>query len=973
MSGSKPNGTTIARRFAASGSRVWLLVLLVLFFVVPLLGGTYLMYLQALGEMKDRELQGDLVRARTLSAMVDQDLRSSENFLISVADRPSLRAEWARRDFRPIKDQLREVRKLEPELLFASVYDADGTLRVIEPSDPIVGRNFAYRDWYRGVTANWEPYVSEVYRTAAGSEPLVVAVAVPIRGDDGKPTGILMATYSLAQLSAKFTSIEKGGWQGFVIVDQHGVVAASPDIRSQSELSRISVSGMVGRALAGSEGSGEVVIDGEKKFVGFAPIPRLGWAALYERPESQALAPALHLKKQDRTISLYLLLIYLATVAFAGILMRHQTRLLAANQALNAELEKHVVEIDRAREELDRFFDLSIDLLCVAGADGYFKRVNPAWEKVLGWSREELISKPYMEFVHPDDRLATSRQADKQKDGFEVLSFENRYLCKDGSYRWLMWNATPALSGNTIFAMARDVTEEKRTREELVRAKEEAERTSRFKDQFLSTMSHELRTPLNAVLGFSDLIRDQRYGSLNERQQRYVRHIHNGGKHLLKLINDILDLSKIEAGRLQLAIENVRLETSFGEAIDTLQPLADQKSQKVVRRVDPTLSVRADGTRLRQVLTNLIGNAIKFTPEGGKIELVAERAGTAARVDVRDSGPGIPPEEQQRIFEAFYRIRHGEKSVEGTGLGLAITTRLVEMHGGRLGVESTPGEGSCFYFTLPIVATMQPADNRVPSGTSRPLSNRILVVEDDPAAAHLIETQLMASGYEVTICDDPLGAVDTAAEIQPSAITMDIIMKPINGWQILPTLKTNPRTKDIPVIVISVVDQPSTGALLGADEYIVKPVDRATLLAAVKRCQERSAGRSPGNSVLVVDDDEAAREFIAEMLSKSGYAVRTAADGAQARINVAESLPDVVLLDLILPGINGFQLLAEWRTHSATEDLRVVVLTSKDLTPDESAYLHNNAEALFHKQEPWLDALLKHLQRTVPSGVLDSP
>ena len=503
----------------------------------------------------------------------------------------------------------------------------------------------------------------------------------------------------------------------------------------------------------------------------------------------------------------------------------------------------------------------------------------------------------------------------------------------------------------------------------LLQAKEELERAAKFKDQFLSTMSHELRTPLNAVLGFSDLLTEERYGPLNERQQRYVKHIHTGGKHLLTLINDILDLSKIEAGRLQLAIDTVSLVTSFAEVTDTMRPLADKKSHTLLQRALPGLSVRADATRLKQILMNLIGNAIKFTPEGGKIELAAKRVGDFVRIEVRDSGPGIPPEEQQRIFDAFYRLRRSEKAAEGTGLGLAITQRLVQLHGGELGVESEVGSGSCFYFTLPFVPTyVAEAPGASESGAARSLAgSRILVVEDDSSAAQLLETQLASAGYVATVCREPQHALELAAELQPSAITIDIVMKPINGWELLSNLKSDSRTSQIPVIVVTIVDQPSTGALLGADEYIVKPVDKTTLLSAVKRCLSRP-GAAPGRSILVIEDDEPTREFIAELLSKSGFAVRTAADGEQAQRQVHAALPELVILDLILPDVSGFQLLADWRRDPRTANLPVFVLTSKDLSSHEREYLRANSEALFQKQETWQDALLLRLERVMLSG-----
>jgi PAS domain S-box-containing protein len=756
---------------------------------------------------------------------------------------------------------------------------------------------------------------------------------------------------------------------------------------------------------------------------------------------------------------------------------------------------RDITELNQTREELDRYFTLSIELLCIAGADGYFKRLNPAWEKVLGFSTDELMAKPFLQFIHPADRQATIQESEKLGRGLDTISFENRYRCKDGSYRWLLWSATPFAQKQLIYAVARDITELKRTeqalrqseerfrllvsgvkdyaifmldpdgrvaswnagaerfkgyqaqeiigqpfsrfyvpediaedkpgrelliaaaegrvedegwrvrkdgsrfwanvvitalrdpqgnllgfskitrditdrkqtQEALMKAKEEAERSNKFKDQFLSTMSHELRTPLNAVLGFSDLLTEERYGPLNDRQRRYVTHIHNGGKHLLRLINDILDLSKIEAGRLQLAIESVPVGSTFAEVIDTLRPLADNKSQSLVVNTSPDLNVRADSTRFKQILMNLLGNAIKFTNGSGKIELAARQLGEVVRVEVRDSGPGIPVEEQQRIFEAFHRLQQSEKGTEGTGLGLAITRRLVELHGGHLGLESQEGLGSCFYFTLPSVAAYVKEETRESSARDMARESvRILVIEDDPAAAHLLQSHLTSAGYDVVLCNHPQRALEMAAELQPSAVTLDVLMKPVSGWEVLPNLKSDPRTSKIPVIVVTVVDQPTTGALLGADEYVVKPVDKTTLLAAVERCLNQRGRIGRGRPILVVEDDTSTREFIAELLSQNGYLVGTAADGAEARAQVAASVPELVILDLILPGVSGFQLLAEWRLDSRTTDLPVFVLTSKDLTIEERSYIHKNTGALFQKQERWQEALIRQLQRAVP-------
>ncbi|MGB6687242.1 MAG: response regulator [Terracidiphilus sp.] len=501
----------------------------------------------------------------------------------------------------------------------------------------------------------------------------------------------------------------------------------------------------------------------------------------------------------------------------------------------------------------------------------------------------------------------------------------------------------------------------------VLRAKEEIERGSRFKDQFLSTMSHELRTPLNAVLGFSELLADSRYGPLTERQARYVNHVHTSGQHLLRLINDILDLSKIEAGRLQLSIEDVAVDAIFADVCESLQPLVDKNAHQLVQNTAAGLCVRADATRFKQMLMNLLGNAIKFTPKGGRIELAARQAGDMVRIEVRDSGPGIPPEEKQRIFDAFHRLRQSEKAAEGTGLGLAITRRLVELHGGQLDVESEPGQGSCFFFTMPSICSPEEEQTRQKDAKSASRATaRILIIEDDPAAADLLESQLASAGYEVMVCNRPENAVEMAIDLRPEVVTLDVVMLPVNGWDVLSRLKADPRTAKIRVVMVTVMDQRNTGVLLGADEYIVKPVDKSILLAAVERCLNQGGRAGTGQKILVVEDDSATREFIVDLLEKNGYCVSSATDGLKAKSLVNATLPDLVILDLLLPGMSGFALIAEWRTDEKTASLPIFVLTNKDLTLEERDYLRSHTGALFMKHEQWRSELIRQIQQAAP-------
>ena len=619
------------------------------------------------------------------------------------------------------------------------------------------------------------------------------------------------------------------------------------------------------------------------------------------------------------------------------------------------------------------------DAIVTADGHGSITDFNRGAEAIFGYSAREVIGKPLTvlmpdRFKEPHQRgfgryLETGEAhvigktvelAAKRKDGTEFpieLSLSS-------------WKTR---AGHFFTGVLSDITERKRTEELMLHAKEEAERGSKFKDQFLSTMSHELRTPLNAVLGFSDLLADERYGPLNDRQRRYVDHIHTGGKHLLKLISDILDLSKIEAGRMELGREDVTVASAFGEVISALHPLAEKKSQTLLQQVEPHLHVNADAMRFKQVLMNLAGNAIKFTPESGRIELGARQVDEQVRVEVRDNGPGIPPDQQQRIFEAFVRLTQTGSATEGTGLGLAITSRLVELHGSKLGIESRPGEGTCFYFSLPLIAIARD----LPGQTSMPMPRarkapRILVIEDNEVTGQLIQSQLTSSGYETLKCAQPERAREMAAEHQPDAITLDLLMQPVHGLEVLLQLKNDPRTSKIPVIVVTIVDQPSVGTALGADEYLIKPVDKATLLAAVERCLKSRGGAAPARTILVVEDDLSTLEVIVELLKAYGYAVSTATDGEQARGCVAHALPELVILDLVLPKMSGFELLAEWRGSPRTADLPVFVLTSKDLTKEEEKYIHAHAESLFRKQNSWREPLIKQLERVVTSPSLEN-
>jgi PAS domain S-box-containing protein len=604
-----------------------------------------------------------------------------------------------------------------------------------------------------------------------------------------------------------------------------------------------------------------------------------------------------------------------------------------------------------------------------------FLEVNRAAIEKYGYSREEFLAMRITDIRPQEDVNGLLEELKQGRPVFKAT--ERRYRSKEGRVTPVeVTSKLIELDGRKVaIVVVQDMTQRKEAQDVLVRCKESAEQATRFKDQFLSTMSHELRTPLNAILGFSDLVVDERYGPLNARQRRYIEYIRTSGRHLLRLINDILDLSKIQAGRFELALDSVLVKDVFAEVISALRPLAEKKSQTLSQSVNRSLFVRADATRLKQVLFNLVGNAVKFTPEGGLIRLAAVAQGDQASIEVSDSGPGIPIDEQQRVFEPFYLLRSPGEVKEGTGLGLAISQRLVELHGSQLQLQSELGKGSCFHFSLPVVSgfakgASNDAEKVKSNSKDAPV---ILVIEDDPVTIQLISLQLSASGYEVVRCQDSRRACELAGDLQPDAITLDLLMKPKNGWEVLVELKGNDRTDKIPVIVLTIVDQPGMGAVLGADEYLVKPVEKEAFLAALERCLRSSRMAAQKRPILVVEDHQPTREVISDLLLSRGYAVLTATDGEEARTLVELSLPGLVILDLMLPKVGGIELLTEWRSNPHTAELPVLVITGQDLNADETNYLTANSEILLHKRKDWQEALVSQLQRVAPLQQVEVP
>jgi len=387
-----------------------------------------------------------------------------------------------------------------------------------------------------------------------------------------------------------------------------------------------------------------------------------------------------------------------------------------------------------AESERDAFFTTSLDMLCIADFEGNFRRLNPAWSTTLGYSLDELIAKPYVSFVHPDYEEATMRETAGLVDGGETVHFENRFRTKSGDYRWLSWTARSDLDQKIILAGGRDITDDKLLREELHRKNVElseqnvrVEQATRMKSEFLANMSHELRTPLNGIIGFAELMRDGRAGPVTDIHGEFLDDILTSARHLLQLINDVLDLSKVEAGKMDFRPERVNLEQLVSEVCSIVRELATQKDIRLLVEIDAAVNeIDLDPAKLKQVLYNYISNALKFTDAGGVVVIRALRVDDRLfRLEVQDNGIGM-------------------KKYRGAGLGLALTRRIVEAQGGIVGVDSTLGEGSTFYAVLPRSFVDLPKHESLQSpGFQSTRSRTVLVVDDESALLRLMETALI--------------------------------------------------------------------------------------------------------------------------------------------------------------------------------------------------------------------------------------
>ena len=688
---------------------------------------------------------------------------------------------------------------------------------------------------------------------------------------------------------------------------------------------------------------------------------------------------------------------------------RHKNliRLFSFLAAQAIEKFKLLHDLEESLGYLQGVFDDSQDMIATTDIKGRIVNFSKGGERILGYTKEEISGKKASElYLDKDER---SRVLQLLREQGAIYNYETTLLRKNGTPVDINLTISQLKDreGNIIgtVGVSKDITEEKTLRVELKEKNRELEeltenleekvlertrelekinrelrRSNEMKARFIANMSHELRTPLHSIIGFSEVLLDRAFGDINERQQKHITNILTSGRHLLHLVSNILDLAKIEAGRVELSYETFPVKGVIDEIMAVIRPFAEKKFIELRTDISSEITnFTADKVKFKQILYNLLSNAIKFTPESG---IVGVRVGKSIsndisswmpqnqeflKVSVWDTGIGIKPEDTERIFEEFEQL-DTSRSTEGTGLGLTLVKKLVDLHGGVIDVESKPNEGSIFDICMPLV-TADAGMGEMPVITEDvpvfPLTTEnaplILVVEDDLPTSELLTIHLNQAGYRVENAYDGIEAIKKAKELQPFAIALDIMLPQKDGWEVMKDLKADPETRDVPIIIHSIIDKKDLGFALGAADYLVKPVDKATLLSRLKNLSLSIKKKRYPVSILAITDDTGTLSLLHNILESEGFLMHSASD-SEGSIDLALAVkPHVIIVDIGIPE-GGFNLIKRFKENPALSEIPLFALTSGTLLEDEGLQMTGQVERVLRKDALNSRALINHLR-----------
>ncbi len=621
----------------------------------------------------------------------------------------------------------------------------------------------------------------------------------------------------------------------------------------------------------------------------------------------------------------------------------------------------------RLRDSEARFRTLveaGASIIWTATPAGTLEPPQPGWSAFTGQPVQALQGEGWLEAVHPEDRAATVAVWRRALDTRATFAVEHRLLRADGEWRDMAVRAVPILDDQggvrEWVGTHVDITERTRAEAALEAAKEAAEAANRAKSQFLANMSHELRTPLSAVIGYSEMLEEEMEDTGQTHLLTDLGKIKSNARHLLSLINDVLDLSKIEANRMTTFGEDFAVAALMHEVASTVEGLVRTKRNTLVLDLGDEValgSMHTDLVKLRQCLFNLLSNAAKFTEDGEvtlHVRRVAGAGGGQLAFRVADTGIGMTPEQLSRLFERFSQADESTtRQFGGTGLGLAITRAFCRLLGGDVTVQSEHGQGTSFTMTLPAILPAQPGAGPGPAAEAPDEPGRlVLVVDDDPAQRDLLGRFLEREGFTVRVAADGHAGLELARTLRPHVILLDVMMPQMDGWAVLGRLKADPDPElaAIPVVMCTFVNERALGASLGAADYLVKPVEWGQLRSVMERFHDAHG------DVLVVDDDADARARLRSVLERQGWSVAEAADGREALEHVARAVPRIILLDLTMPVMDGFTFLHELRARPGGADIPVVVLSARDLSREDRGRL-DTADQVLRKDQVSLTAL----------------